>query len=45
VARIDDKRDYQQVKQAFKIVGFTQEECSIIWKIIAAILHLVNSLF
>ena len=42
VARIDDKRDYQQVKQAFKIVGFTQDEISIIWKIVAAILHLVN---
>jgi myosin-1 len=42
VPRIDDKRDYQQVKQAFKIVGFIQDEISIIWKIVAAILHLVN---
>jgi myosin-1 len=42
VAKIDDKRDYQQVKQAFKIVGFTPDEISIIWKIVAAILHLVN---
>jgi len=42
VLKIDDKHDYQQVKQAFKIVGFTQDEISIIWKIIAAILHLVN---
>jgi len=44
VSKIDDKRDYQQVKQAFKIVGFTQDEISTIWKIIAAILHLVNFL-
>jgi myosin-1 len=42
VPKIDDKHDYQQVKQAFKIVGFTQDEISIIWKIVAAILHLVN---
>ena len=44
VIKIDDKHDYQQVKQAFKIVGFTQDEISIIWKIVAAILHLVNYL-
>ena len=42
VAKIDDKRDYQQVKQALKTVGFTTEEISVIWKIVAAILHLVN---
>jgi len=42
VSRINDKQDYQQVKQAFKTVGFTQEEISTIWKIVAAILHLVN---
>ncbi|CAF4609542.1 unnamed protein product [Rotaria sp. Silwood2] len=42
VPKIDDKNDYQQVKQAFKIVGFTQDEISIIWKIVAAILHLVS---
>jgi myosin-1 len=42
VSKIDDKRDYHQGQQAFKIVGFTQDEISIIWKIIAAILHLVN---
>ncbi|CAF3153265.1 unnamed protein product [Rotaria sp. Silwood2] len=45
VPKIDDKNDYQQVKQAFKIVGFTQDEISIIWKIVAAILHLGNLKF
>ncbi|CAF1126177.1 unnamed protein product [Rotaria sp. Silwood1] len=45
VPKIDDKHDYQQVKQAFKIVGFTQDEISIIWKIVAAILHLGNLKF
>ena len=42
VPKIDDKHDYQQVKQAFKVVGFTPEEISTVWKIVAAILHLVN---
>jgi myosin I len=41
VTKIDDKHDYQQVKQAFKTVGFTTEETSTVWKVIAAILHLV----
>lgn len=45
VPKIDDKKDYQQVKQAFKIVGFNQDEISIVWKIIAAILHLGNLKF
>ena len=45
VPRIDDKNDYQQVKQAFKIVGFTGDEASAIWKIVAAIVHLVSFSF
>ncbi|CAF1653644.1 unnamed protein product, partial [Adineta ricciae] len=45
VAKIDDKRDYQQLKQAFKIVGFTPDEISTIWKIVAVILHLGNLKF
>lgn len=43
VSKIDDKKDYQQVKQAFKIVGFNQDEISTIWKIIAAVVHLVGN--
>lgn len=45
VSKIDDKNDYQQVKQAFKVVGFNVEEISTIWKIVAAILHLGNLKF
>ncbi|UJR31157.1 hypothetical protein I4U23_018664 [Adineta vaga] len=45
VAKIDDKRDYQQLKQAFKVVGFTPDEISTVWKIVAAILHLGNLKF
>ncbi|CAF5183381.1 unnamed protein product, partial [Rotaria magnacalcarata] len=45
VDRIDDRKDYQQVMEAFNIVGFTQDEISIIWKIIAGILHLGNLTF
>lgn len=42
ISKINDKNDYQQVKLAFKIVGFNQEESSTVWKIVAAILHLVK---
>ncbi|CAF1230175.1 unnamed protein product [Adineta steineri] len=45
VDRIDDKRDYEQVMKAFHIVGFTQDEISTVWKIIAAIIHLGNLTF
>ena len=45
VPKIDDKRDYQQLKQAFKTVGFTADETSTVWKIVAAIIHLVPTLF
>lgn len=45
VPKIDDKRDYQQLKQAFKTVGFSVDETSTVWKIVAAIIHLVPTLF
>jgi myosin-1 len=41
VDRINDKQDYQQVTEAFNIFGFTDDEIATIWKIIAAIIHLV----
>ncbi|CAF1389118.1 unnamed protein product [Rotaria sordida] len=45
IDRINDKKDYEQVIEAFNIVGFTQNEISTIWKIIAVILHLGNITF
>lgn len=44
VEKIDDKHDYEQVMDAFNIVGFTSEEITTIWKIVAAIIHLVCSM-
>ncbi|UJR15523.1 hypothetical protein I4U23_002463 [Adineta vaga] len=43
--KIDDKRGYEQVIEAFHIVGFTDEEIGTVWKIIAAIIHLGNLTF
>jgi myosin-1 len=42
IEKINDKQNYEQVIEALNIVGFTQDEISTIWKIIAAIIHLVN---
>jgi myosin-1 len=42
IDKINDQQNYQQVMEAFDIVGFKQEEVLTIWKIIAAIIHLVN---
>lgn len=39
---MDDRKNYQNVLQALEIVGFNQEEIETIWKIIAAIIHLVR---
>ena len=41
VQKIDDQHDYEQVIEALRIVGFTPEEIATIWKIVAAIIHLV----
>ena len=42
---IDDKRDYQIVNAAMKATKFSLDECNIIWKLLASILHLVSTLF
>lgn len=43
IDKIDDRSNYKQVMEALQIVGFSNEEISTVWKIIAAILHLVRS--
>jgi len=42
IEKINDKQNYEQVIEALNIVGFTQNEISTIWNIIAAIIHLVS---
>ena len=42
---INDTMDYKVNIEAMKSVGFSTEEKTIIWKIVAAILHLVSFLF
>ena len=39
---LSEKSDYKGTNNAFKTLGFTSEEISTIWAIVAAILHLGN---
>lgn len=39
---LSEKSDYKGTNNAFKTLGFTTEEISTIWRIVAAILHLGN---
>lgn len=39
---LTEKADYKSTNAAFKTLGFSTEEISTIWRIIAAILHLGN---
>ncbi|KAG0729962.1 Myosin-IA [Chionoecetes opilio] len=42
VDSIADKTDYKACQQAFKTLGFTPEQVDAIWRVVAAILHLVG---
>lgn len=39
---LSEKADYKQTCSAFKILGFSEDEISTVWKVVAAILHLGN---
>ena len=39
---LNDKKDFDQVRYSMRVVGFSTEEVSTIWKLLAAILHLVS---
>ncbi|CAB4027577.1 unconventional myosin-Id-like [Paramuricea clavata] len=41
VNTIDDKKDYAVVNKAMKMIGFTDRERETVWKLVAAIIHLV----
>ena len=45
VASIDDAADFHTVEAALTMMGFTEEETSAAWRIVAAILHLGNVSF
>lgn len=45
VKAINDTMDYKVNGEAMTSVGFSAEEKTTIWKIVAAILHLVSSCF
>ena len=45
VEAISDKRDHKVVLNAMKALDFSQEEIDTVWKIVAAILHLVRKKF
>lgn len=42
VDSIADKSDYKTVQSAFKTLGFTTDQVDAIWRIVAAILHMVS---
>lgn len=42
VATIDDKSDFRTVNNAMKAVGFSSDDINTIWKMVAAVLHLVS---
>ena len=39
---IDDKKDYEVVNKAMKMIGFSDRERETVWKIVAVIIHLVS---
>lgn len=42
---LSEKSDHKATTTAFKVLGFTNEELQIVWKVVAAILHLGNITF
>ncbi|XP_022246802.1 unconventional myosin-Id-like [Limulus polyphemus] len=42
VDTINDKSDYKSVNSAMRTLGFLQEHCDTLWKVVAAILHMGN---
>ena len=45
VNTIDDKKDYGVVNKAMKMIGFSDRERETVWKIVAAIIHLVGYIY
>ena len=41
---INDKQDFRNVMDAMKATGFTETEVKTLWKVVAAVLHLVSLL-
>ena len=43
VSGIDDKKDFDVVNKAMKMIGFTDRERETAWKLVAVIIHLVRT--
>ena len=41
VDSLNDRKDFDNVRNAMKVLGYTPQEIDTVWKLIAAILHLV----
>ena len=41
VDSLNDGKDFDNVRNAMKVLGYTPQEIDTVWKLIAAILHLV----
>ena len=42
VESLNDRKEFDQVRVSMRVIGFTNEEVSTIWKLLATILHLVR---
>ncbi|XP_065896691.1 unconventional myosin-Id-like [Dysidea avara] len=45
VSSLNDRRDFEDLKSAMKILGFEQAEQDTLWKLVAVVLHLGNLKF
>ena len=42
---MNDKKDFDNVRNALKVLGLTVNEVETVWKLIASILHLVSYMY
>ena len=42
VDSLNDRRDFDSVRSAMRLLGYSAAQVEIIWKLLAAILHLVR---
>ena len=43
MSSLNDRRDFEDLKSAMKILGFEQAEQDTLWKLVAVVLHLVST--
>ena len=42
MSTLNDRRDFDDLKHAMKVLGFEQHEQDTLWKLVAVVLHLVS---